>query len=48
MASGKPIIGSLNGAGANTIKKAKAGLIGEAENAEILTENITKMVAFSK
>ena len=40
MAAGKPIIGSLNGAGAEIIKDAQSGLVSEAGNAELLAENI--------
>ena len=40
MAAGKPIIGSLNGAGVKIIKEAQAGLVSEAGNAELLAENI--------
>ena len=40
MAAGKPIIGSLNGAGAKIVKEAQAGLVSEAGNAELLAENI--------
>ena len=47
MASGKPIIGSLDGAGARIINEAEAGLIGEAENVNVLTENIIKMFKIS-
>ena len=47
MASGKPIIGSLDAAGARIINEAEAGLIGEAENVNVLTENIIKMFKIS-
>ena len=40
MAAGKPIVGSLNGEGAKIIKEAQAGLVSEADNAELLAKNI--------
>ena len=40
MAAGKPVIGAIDGAGAELIKEANCGYVSEAENAEALTENI--------
>jgi glycosyltransferase involved in cell wall biosynthesis len=43
LASGKPIIGSLNGAGADIIKESRSGLVSEAEDYVALTKNIIKL-----
>lgn len=43
LALGRPIIGSLNGASAKIITEAEAGLIAQAENAEMLAERIIEM-----
>lgn len=40
MAAGKPIIGALNGAGAEVIAESGAGLCGPADDAEALAENM--------
>jgi glycosyltransferase involved in cell wall biosynthesis len=40
MAAGKPVIGAIDGAGAELIKEANCGYVSEAENAEALTKNI--------
>ena len=40
MAAGKPVIGAIDGAGAELIKEANCGYVSEAENAEVLAENI--------
>lgn len=43
LAGGKPIIGCLNGEGANLILEADAGLTAPAENAEKLAEAVLKL-----
>lgn len=43
LALGRPIIGSLNGISANIIAEAGAGLVAQAENAEMLAERIIEM-----
>ena len=42
-ASGKPIIGSLNGEGAEIIKNSGAGLVAQAENSLLLAEKCISM-----
>lgn len=44
MASGKPIIGAINGETAKIIKAAKCGYCGEAENVNELVDNIRKFM----
>lgn len=44
MAAGKPVIGAIDGAGAEFIKEANCGYVSEAENAESLAENIRAFV----
>ena len=48
MASQKPIIGSLNGEGANIIKISKSGLVSNAEDSHLLTKNVIEMASFKK
>lgn len=48
LASKKPIIGALNGAGAELIKSINCGLVSEAENAEKLAQNSIDMMKMSK
>jgi glycosyltransferase involved in cell wall biosynthesis len=43
LALGRPIIGSLNGVSARIITEAGAGLVSQAENAEMLAERILEM-----
>lgn len=40
MASGRPIVGAIDGEGARVISEASCGLVGAAENAKTLAENI--------
>lgn len=40
MAAGKPVIGAIDGAGAELIADAGCGYVSEAENAEVLAENV--------
>lgn len=47
LASGKPIIGSLNGAGADIIKESRSGLVSEAEDYLSLSKNIIKLSKLS-
>ncbi|MGC4130449.1 MAG: glycosyltransferase family 4 protein [Bergeyella sp.] len=44
MACGKPLLASLNGEGANIVKKAECGYTSDAGDAEVLAENVIKMV----
>jgi colanic acid biosynthesis glycosyl transferase WcaI len=48
LASGKPILGSLNGEGAAIIDQWKAGLTCNATNPEMLAKKIVEMSALSK
>lgn len=48
MASGKPILTMLNGAGNDVVREAKCGLIANAEDYKTLVENVKKMYAMSK
>lgn len=48
MASGKPILTMLNGAGNEVIEEAKCGLTANAEDYQKLAENVKKMYAMSK
>lgn len=43
LAAGKPILGSLNGAGAQIIQESGAGLCSEAGDAKALAENVLKL-----
>lgn len=43
MASGKPIIASLNGDGAKIIRKANCGYVSEAEDSQKLSSNIRRL-----
>lgn len=43
LASGKPILASLNGEGASIIQAADAGFVSAAEDAEMLAKNIQKL-----
>lgn len=43
MASGKPIIGSLSGAGSNLINESGCGLVGKAEDYKELYDNVVKL-----
>lgn len=47
LAVGKPIIGSLNGVGANIIKESGAGLVADAENPIMLSKVILQMASAS-
>lgn len=46
MAAGKPIIGSINGETAETIKDAKCGYCGAANDVKALIENINRFLNF--
>lgn len=48
LACGKPIIGSLDGIGNQIIKESNSGYADEAENAELLANNILKLYNDSK
>lgn len=48
LASGKPILLSMQGESQNIIKKAKCGLVSEPENADDLSKNIMKLYYSSK
>lgn len=43
LAGGRPIIGALDGAGAKIIAMSASGLVGAAEDVDVLAENITNM-----
>jgi glycosyltransferase involved in cell wall biosynthesis len=43
LACGKPIVASLNGEGARVIKEARAGAVGEAEDAKSLASNVLSL-----
>lgn len=43
MASGKPILGGISGAGMNVIKESNCGLVSEAEDAKRLCENAVEL-----
>lgn len=45
MAAGKPVIGAIDGEGARVIEDAKCGLVGAAENAQALADNVKAMMA---
>lgn len=45
MAAGKPIIGAIDGEGARVIQDAECGLVGPAEDAQVLANNIKSMLA---
>lgn len=45
MAAGKPIIGAIDGEGARVIQDAKCGLVGPAEDAQVLADNVKSMLA---
>lgn len=47
MAAGKPVIGAIDGEGARVIQDAKCGLVGPAENAQALADNVKTMLAMS-
>lgn len=44
MAAGKAIIGAINGETQIVIKEAECGFVGEADNSEMLVENIKKFI----
>lgn len=48
LAAGKPIIGAIDGEGARVINEASCGFVGPAEDAEVLSENIKKMMSLSE
>lgn len=48
MASGKPILTMLNGAGNDVVDEAQCGLTANAEDYQKLAENVKKMYAMSK
>jgi glycosyltransferase involved in cell wall biosynthesis len=48
LALGRPIIGSINGAGAEVIKNANAGMVSAAENSIMLAEKILEMSKLSR
>lgn len=48
MASGKPILTMINGAGNDVVEEAKCGLTAKAEDFETLAANVKKMYAMSK
>jgi glycosyltransferase involved in cell wall biosynthesis len=48
LAMGRPIIGSINGAGAEVIKDANAGMVSAAENSILLAEKILEMSKLSR
>ena len=45
MAVGKPIIGAIDGEARNVIEEAKCGYCGNAENVDVLVENIRKFIS---
>ncbi|KRF39103.1 glycosyltransferase family 4 protein [Paenibacillus sp. Soil787] len=47
LASGKPIIASLDGEGANIIRESESGYVCESENASLLADNAIQMSALS-
>ena len=47
MAAGKPIIASIDGDGKNTIIDADCGLVSDAENVDMLVNNIHKIYKMS-
>ena len=48
MASGKPILTMINGAGNDVVEDAKCGLTANAEDYEVLAANVRKMYGMSK
>ena len=48
MASGKPILTMINGAGNDVVEEAKCGLTANAEDYEVLAANVRKMYGMSK
>jgi len=47
LAAGKPILGAIDGEGARVIRESECGLVGPAENSDILEDNIRKMYAMA-
>ncbi len=47
MACGRPIVAALNGEGARIIEESGAGLVGPAEDAETLAQNVLKLYDMS-
>lgn len=45
MAAGKPIIGAIDGEAKRVIEEAQCGYCGDAENAEVLAENVRAFIA---
>ena len=48
LACGKPIIGALDGIGNKIISESNSGFASEAENHELLANNIVKLYKLSK
>jgi len=48
MATGRPILGALDGEGAKLIRESDSGLVGPAEDSEILVKNIKNLVHMSE
>lgn len=48
MAAGKPIIGAIDGEASCIIGEAQCGVCGEAENAELLADNIRRVINMNK
>ncbi|MGN1062360.1 MAG: glycosyltransferase, partial [Candidatus Scatosoma sp.] len=48
MAAGKPIIGAIDGEAKRVIEEAQCGICGEAENADLLAENVRKFIISDK
>lgn len=48
MASSKPIVGAISGAGMKVIKESNCGLVGEAEDFEALCKNVTDLYKMRK
>ena len=48
MASGKPILTMLNGAGSDVVNEAQCGLTAKSEDYEALAANVKKMYGMSK
>ena len=48
MASGKPILTMINGAGNDVVEDAKCGLTANAKDYEVLAANVKKMYGMSK
>ncbi|MFN8790927.1 MAG: glycosyltransferase family 4 protein [Bdellovibrionales bacterium] len=47
LASGRPLIGSLDGSGAQVIEESQCGFVGPSEDAEALVQNLVKLLSQS-